>query len=154
MKDRQYKTVRETGRKILVVDGEQIIVDLLKRVLTREGYDVSTVLRCDDAVVEACRRAYDLAIADVDLYRSDGRELMRMLGEASPDTAIVIMTTNAEQGLVHFAREHAHGVLQKPFALEELLTTVRTALNLRVKSSRRREVVRALSARLRAGAQA
>jgi len=151
MKDREYRTAAEAGGKILVVDGEQIIVDLLKRVLTREGYDVSAVLCSEDAVIEVCRRTYDLAIADVDLDPSNGRELMRTLGQASPDTAIVIMTASPEQGIVHFAREHAHGLLEKPFALEELLAAVRLALNSRVKSSRGRQAVQPLSPSLQAG---
>lgn len=154
MEGHDFRAADEAGRRILVVDDEQIILDLLKRVLSREGYKVSTALCSDDAVIEVCNRTYDLAITDVDLYRSDGHELMTAIGQASPDTAIVIMTTNAEDRAVRFAREHAHGLLEKPFALDELLTTVRAALESRVEDAQRSEASSSLSSRLQAGVQA
>jgi len=154
MEGHDFRAADEAGRRILVVDDEQIILDLLKRVLSREGYKVSTALCSDDAVIEVCNRTYDLAITDVDLYRSDGHELMTAIGQASPDTAIVIMTTNAEDRTVRFAREYAQGLLEKPFALDELLTTVRTALESRVEDAQRSEASSSLSSRLQAGVQA
>ena len=154
MEGHEFRAADEAGRRILVVDDEQIILDLLKRVLCREGYKVSTALCSDDAIIEVCNRTYDLAITDVDLCRSDGRELMRTIGQASPDTAIVIMTSHAEDGIVHFAREYAQGLLEKPFALEELLATVRAALESRVEDARRSEASSSLSSRLEAGVQA
>ncbi len=137
MKDDGLGAVGAGGRKILVVDDEQIILDLLKRVLTREGYQVSTVVCSDDAIVEVRNGTYDLAIADVGLYCSDGRELMRVIGRVSPGTAVVLMTGYAEDRVVHFAREYEHGLLEKPFDLEQLLATVRTALETRVGGARR-----------------
>lgn len=144
---------REVGRKILVVDDEQIILDLLRRVLSREGYRVTTARRVDDALSEVNAESYDLAITDVDLYRSDGRELMRLIGEASPDTALVVMTGYPEEAVIRFARDHAQGLLAKPFALEQLLAVVRGAMSARAKGAKQLEVSR-LGSRLRAGVRA
>lgn len=128
MKGDECMVVGEAGRKILVVDDEQIILDLMRRVLSREGYQVSTARCAEEAVIEFSNGSHDLLIADMDLCRSDGRELMRMLGEVSPPTAIVVMTGFPEERIVRFAQEHTQGLLEKPFALEQLLTTVRKAL--------------------------
>ena len=128
MKGDECMVVGEAGRKILVVDDEQIILDLMRRVLSREGYQVSTVRCAEEAMIEFSNGSHDLLIADMDLCRSDGRELMRMLGEASPRAAIVVMTGFPEERIVRFAQEHTQGLLEKPFALEQLLTTVRKAL--------------------------
>ena len=125
----------ETSERILVVDHEQIILDLLERVLNREGYRVSTLRRPDAALSEVRAGQYDLAIADLDLWRSDGSELMQLIKQASPRTAIVVMTGYPEETIVRFAKEHAQGYLEKPFALEEFLAVVRASLAARRKSA-------------------
>jgi DNA-binding NtrC family response regulator len=119
-------------RKILIVDDEQIILDLLERVLRREGYEVSGVRCPDEAMKRICSESYDLAIAEVNLCRSNGRELTSLVGEASPSTAVIIMTGYPEAAVVRYAEENAQGLLEKPFALERLLATVREALESRV----------------------
>jgi DNA-binding NtrC family response regulator len=144
----------EVGRKILVVDDEQIILDLLKRVLNREGYQVSTARFADEAVAEICSQEFDLAITDVDLRHTDGRELMERIGKASPETAIVLMTGHVEEEIASFAEAHAQGLLKKPFPLDQLLATVRAALESRVGSTQQIGAVPSLESRLRAGAQA
>jgi DNA-binding NtrC family response regulator len=144
---------REVGRKILVVDDEQIILDLLRRVLSREGYRVTTARRVEDALREVNAESYDLAITDVDLYRSDGRELMRLIEQASPDTALVVMTGYPEEAVVRFARDHAQGLLAKPFALEQLLAVVRGAMSARAEGAKQVDVSR-LRPYLEAGVRA
>jgi two-component system cell cycle sensor histidine kinase/response regulator CckA len=118
----------EAGRRILVVDDEQVILDLLKRVLSREGYQVSTVRCPEEATARFSNGPHDLLIADMDLCRSDGPELMRMLQEVARPAAIVVMSGFPEERIVRFAQEHTQGLLEKPFRLERLLTVVRDAL--------------------------
>ena len=154
MSGSKIKAGGEVGGKILVVDDEQIILDLLRRVLDREGYQVSTARFADDAVTEICRQTYDLAITDVGPRHSDGRELMERIGRASPQTAIVLMTGHVEEEIVSFAEAHAQGLLRKPFALEQLLATVRVALESPVESTQEAGLVPSLQSRLRAGAHA
>jgi DNA-binding NtrC family response regulator len=151
MIDASLKVSREAGRKILVVDDDQIILDLLRRVLSREGYRVKTARRAEDAVSEVHADAYDLAITDVDLCHSDGRELMSLIGEVSPHTALVVMTGNPEEQVVRFARDHAQGLLAKPFALEQLLAAVSGALSERAEEAPQADVASSLTACLRAG---
>jgi DNA-binding response OmpR family regulator len=109
MSGSEIKVVGEVGWKILVVDDEQIILDLLKRVLNREGYQVSTARFADEAVAEICSQEYDLAITAVGLRYTDALELTERIGTASPQTAIVLMTGNREEEIVRFAEAHAQG---------------------------------------------
>lgn len=124
----KYEIEGEAGKKVLIADDEQIILDLLERVLSREGYRVSTVRLPGEAIDDIRSGRYDLAIADAGLWRSDGRELLSLIRQADSRTAIVIMTGYPEEAILRFARDHADGFLQKPFALERLLAVVRTAL--------------------------
>jgi DNA-binding NtrC family response regulator len=154
MIDANVEVRREAGTKILVVDDEQIILDLLRRVLSREGYQVTTARQAEDAVSQVNADSYDLAIADVDLRRSDGRELMSLIGETSPHTALVVMTGNPEERVVRFARDHAQGLLAKPFALEQLLAVVSRALSARAQDAPPPDVASTFTACFRAGMHA
>lgn len=148
------KVVGETGRKILVLDSEQIILDLLQRVLSHEGHRVSTARCADEAMKEVCNGMFDLVIADVDVCASNGRELMRVIGEQSPQSAVIVMTAYAGEGIARFAQEQAQGLLEKPFALERLLAVVRAALEARGENARQMGVVSSVGSYLQAGVQA
>jgi two-component system cell cycle sensor histidine kinase/response regulator CckA len=137
-----------------VVDDEQLILDLMRRVLSREGYQVSTVRWLEEAMIQFSNGSHDLLIADMGSCRSDGRELMRTLGQVSPPSAIVVMTDFPEERIVRFARKHAQGLLEKPFALEQLLTTVRKALRSQVEREARIDRTSSASTCLQAGVEA
>jgi len=141
----------QAGKRILIADDEQIILDLLERVLSREGYQVSTVRLPEEAIDDIRSGSYDLAIADASLWRSNGRELVGLISELNSRTAIVIMTGYPEEAIVRFARDHADGFLEKPFALERFLADVRTALRSGQQRVQHKETRAPQSSLLRAG---
>lgn len=126
------KMNHQVRERILLVDDEQVILDLLKRVLTREGYQVTTTPHGEEAVDLMSAERFDLAIVDVGLDCLDGRRLMKIIRRLSPEVAIVAMTGYPEEAVLSAAQEYAQGYLEKPFALEELLAVVRGALERRV----------------------
>lgn len=126
------KTDRQLRQTILVVDDEQVILDLLRRVLSREGYVVATTTHGDEAVGLVSTGRFDLAIADIGVHRPDGRDLMMRIRQASPETALVAMMSYPASDVMRFARDYTDGYLEKPFALEDLLGVVRRALQNRV----------------------
>jgi DNA-binding NtrC family response regulator len=154
MSEGEVRVKREAGPRILVVDDEQIILDLMRRVLSREGYQVMTARHADDAMSEIGAGNYDLAITDVDLLRSDGHRLMGLMGKASPHTALVVMTGYPDEAVMRFARAHAQGLLAKPFALEQLLAVVRGALSIQGKDGKEPEAASRVASYLRAGVRA
>ncbi len=84
-------TPTETPR-ILVVDDEKFIRDIIADFLSMEGYIVRTA---EDGVVAAdeLRRArFDLVISDLKMPRMGGLELLREVAEVHPDTMTIIMT--------------------------------------------------------------
>lgn len=125
----EKKDKHQERQKILVVDDEHVILDLLRRVLSREGYEVATADRSEVALGLVSSEHYDLAIADSGLHRVDGRDLMKRIREASPQTALITMTGYPADEITRFAQNNAQGYLEKPFALEEFLAVVRRALN-------------------------
>jgi len=121
-------TDRDGQERILVYDDEPVILDLLGLVLSREGYDVTTTPCDEEAFGLMSGQRFDLAVADVGLRPSNGCRLVKVIRDVSPETAIVAITAYPAKEVVRFAREHAQAFLEKPFALSEFLTVVRTAL--------------------------
>jgi DNA-binding NtrC family response regulator len=118
---------RESER-ILVYDDEQVILDLLALVLSREGYQVAATLCDEEALGLVSTQRFDLAITDLGLRRSNGCRLVKTIRDLSPDTTVVAISAYPAKEVVRFARENAQVFLQKPFALGDLLSVVREAL--------------------------
>lgn len=137
-------------QKILVVDSEPVILDLLRRALSREGYEVTTAAPGEDALSLVSTESFDLAIADVGLHRLRGRKVMRMIRDASPQTALVAMTGYPADEVVTFAQEYAQAYLEKPFDLDDLLAVLRSVLYERAVQARNME--QAQSSRIEEGA--
>ena len=117
------------GREcLLVFDEEPVILDLLALVLTREGYEVTTTARHEEALELFSGGTFDLAIADLGLHNGNGRRLVQEIKEISPETAIVSMSAYPAGEIQGFAEEHTEAFLTKPFDLSELLAAVRSAL--------------------------
>jgi two-component system response regulator PilR (NtrC family) len=121
---------------VLVFDEETVILDLLALVLTREGYQVTTTARHEEALELFSGGTFDLAIADLGLHNGNGRRLVQKIKEISPETAIVSMAAYPAGEIQGFAEEHTAAFLAKPFDMSELLAAVRSALGRgRVKES-------------------
>jgi DNA-binding NtrC family response regulator len=119
---------RQFREKILVADDEQAILDLLERVLGREGYEVATTSSGEEVMGLVASGGFDLAIVDVALPSLNGRKLIKMIKQASPGTAVVVMSGYPAEEILRLAQEHAQGYLEKPFDLREFIGVVRGAL--------------------------
>ncbi|HEX8650022.1 MAG TPA: sigma-54 dependent transcriptional regulator [Pyrinomonadaceae bacterium] len=115
--------------KLLVVDDEQGIRQLLTLVFERAGHSVRAAEGGKRALVLLRDEPADLIISDVKMPDMDGIELLRATRELLPDVAVVMMTAFAT---VDTAREAfklgADDFIQKPFDVEELKLIVAKAL--------------------------
>lgn len=114
--------------KILVVDDEPSIVDILKFNLEKEGYKVATASDGYTALDQFKKEEPDLMILDVMMPGMDGYEVCRKVRESS-QIPIIMLTARAEEidtvlGLEMGADEY----VTKPFSMRELMARVRTAL--------------------------
>lgn len=113
--------------RILVVDDDDAIRNLVERVLRRERYVVDGARDGFEAIEKLSRHDYTTVLLDLMMPRIDGLGVLNFLEktrrEDSP--AVIIMTANLHAvGEVHRKRSVA-GVLPKPFDLGELLRYVR-----------------------------
>ena len=116
--------------RVLCVDDEPVILQILRRLLEVQGFDPVTCSNPLTALSEFSEGMFDVVITDIHMPQMDGLSLMRSLRAKQPDLPVVIVTG---QGTVDTAiqalREGASGMLVKPFTGEELLSEVRRALS-------------------------
>jgi two-component system OmpR family response regulator len=119
----------ETPARVLVVDDEESITQLVSTVLRYEGFDVETAHDGRTAVKRAASFDPDLVVLDVMLPDLDGFEVYRRL-PAGPRRVPVLFLTAKDQTAdrVHGLTLGADDYVGKPFSLEELVARVRAVL--------------------------
>jgi CheY-like chemotaxis protein len=115
--------------KILVVDDEQNIREIIREFLEERGYRISIAVDGQDALDKICFEQFDLYIVDVYMPRLNGLELMKKIKQMNP-LAVVIITTgySSIEGAMKAIRGGAFHYLTKPIIAEELFKVVETGL--------------------------
>jgi two-component system response regulator PilR (NtrC family) len=122
----------EPPKKVLIVDDEESMRELLSIMLRKEGFDIVVAESRKRAAEELARGALDLVITDVKLPDGDGIEILRHVKAASPETMVIVMTAyGSTESAVAAMKLGAHDYLIKPFDVDELRIVVRNALQLR-----------------------
>lgn len=107
--------------KILVVDDEAVIINLCKKTLTREGFDVTTASSGKEGLDKLKNSRVDVLITDIRMPGMDGKELLDEAMKLHPDLLALIITGH---GTLNLAMETmklgAQDFLLKPFTSGEL----------------------------------
>src|SRR6266567_4147441 len=115
--------------RILVVDDEKSMRDLLSITLEKEGYDVLTAPGGEPAIETLHRDSVDAVITDLRMPKVDGLQVLRAAKEVSPDTAVIVITAVAStETAVEAMKLGAYDYITKPFKLDEVNLIVRNAL--------------------------
>jgi two-component system response regulator PilR (NtrC family) len=115
--------------RILVVDDELSMREMLAIMLTKEHYEVVAADSRAEAAAALARSPVDMVITDVKLPDGDGIEILRHVKAASPETVVIVMTAFGTTDAAVAARKlGAEAYLFKPFDVDELRIVVRDAL--------------------------
>jgi len=115
--------------RILVVDDEKSMRDLLSITLAKEGYDVLTAAGGEPAIEALHRESVDAVITDLRMPKVDGLQVLRVAKEISPDMAVIVITAVAStETAVEAMKLGAYDYITKPFKLDEVNLIVRNAL--------------------------
>ncbi len=115
--------------RVLVVDDEKPIRRVLRVLLEEHGYTVFEAGSGEDAVAVAEREPADVVLLDLRLPGIDGLETMSRLQKAGAPGAAIVMTAHGSiQSAVAAIRQGAYDYITKPFDNDELLLTLRRAL--------------------------
>ncbi len=119
----------KTKRRILVVDDEKSMREILEIFLGNEGYSVSVAANGELAVEALKKDIFDLVISDMKMPRMGGLELLKNVKENSPDTVFVIMTAfGTTESAVEAMKLGAYDYIQKPFHMDDIRLVVKNAL--------------------------
>jgi len=117
------------NERILVVEDEAKIANLLKRGLMEEAYEVDLSLDGKEGLEAALSVPYDLIVLDIGLPEMDGMDVCRALRSKGRLTPIIFLTArDSVHDKVLGLDLGADDYLTKPFAFEELLARVRSLL--------------------------
>ena len=115
------------GKKILVVEDERNIVDILTFNLAREGYDTLEALDGAAGLRLALEQDPDLILLDLMLPKMDGFQVCRRLREQGRATPIIMLTAREEETDKVLGLElGADDYITKPFSMRELLARVKS----------------------------
>ena len=115
--------------KILVVDDDRNLLEVIKMRVESAGYEVVATLQEDEALKAAKNEVFDLSIVDLKLGGQDGISLMRALHAIHPDMPVIILTAHGSiESAVEAMRKGAYNYLTKPFEAANLLMQMERAL--------------------------
>jgi two-component system response regulator HydG len=116
-------------QRILVVDDEKDIRDLLAEYLTGHDYQVTTCGSGEEALEMAQQEDFDLVMCDFKLGGMDGFDVLIRLKDIKPDMPFIVMTGFADLKMaVQLMRRGAYDYITKPMDTEEIINTVKNAL--------------------------
>ncbi len=131
--------------RILVVDDERVIREILAEFLSLEGFSVHTVEDGEKALTELRLRPYDLLITDLKMPRLSGLQLLEKIEAERLGVLTVLMTGfGTVESAIEAMKKGAYDYLLKPFKVEEVIHVVERALypqRLQAENNRLREAL-------------
>src|SRR5262249_41545182 len=119
----------EDRPRILVVDDEKVIRDMLADFLGMEGYIVRTAEDGTSALGELTKNHFDLVISDLKMPKMGGIALLDEIGKIAPDALTVIMTGfGTVETAIDAMKRGAYDYVLKPFKVEEVIHIVQRGL--------------------------
>jgi DNA-binding NtrC family response regulator len=115
--------------KILVIDDDPAMLEMVKVFLKSEGYEVNTAISGQDALKLTESERFDLILTDLHLLDLDGIEIVRRIKEHTPDTEIIMISGQSTLAdTIEAIKVGAFYFVEKPFELEELMALIEKAL--------------------------
>jgi response regulator RpfG family c-di-GMP phosphodiesterase len=118
--------------RILVVDDEATIREILADFLSMEGFSVSTAKDGQGALSELSNSSYDMVLSDLKMPNMGGIELLEAVAKRAPSVVTVIMTGfGTVETAIDAMKRGAYDYIMKPFKMEEVVQIVRRGLEKR-----------------------
>ena len=126
--------------KILIIDDEQVVCNLLRDELNGRGYRCTTVLDGNNALVKLATEDFDVVLLDIKLPGMSGIDILRRIPSNSCHTAIIMITVvNNVDTAVEAMKLGASDYIVKPFDLDRVNTSIQTVLENKKRSPELRD---------------
>lgn len=115
--------------RIMIIDDEKVVGDMLRIHLAKHGYQVETFLSAAPALARLAETPFDLVVTDFKMKGMDGMELLKTVKAQYPDIHVIMITAFAHlDTAIEAFRGQVHDFFPKPFKIKELLASVERAL--------------------------
>jgi|YelNatPaOPRAMG01_1025707.scaffolds.fasta_scaffold27181_3 two-component system cell cycle sensor histidine kinase/response regulator CckA len=124
--------VSSSAANLLIVDDEEMLVELLRRIVVRLGYHAISALSVKEAleIYEAQKESIDLIITDLVMPDIGGKALALELLQKYPNVRILISTGFSAMDEIHELLElGVRGVVMKPYQADQLNSSIQAALS-------------------------
>ena len=120
---------KQNPDRILVVDDEPHVCDILKKILEEENYTVFTAISGARALNFLKKESIDLILLDVKMPRMGGIEFLQKVRQSDKSVAVIILTAHATLGTAREAMElGAYDYITKPFDARFVISMVKEGL--------------------------
>jgi two-component system NtrC family response regulator len=138
------------GERILIVEDEELMRELLTKILADENYRLYQASNGEEALKLLQEQPIDLVLTDLRMKGMNGLQLLSQVRSLDPEIVVVVMTAYASvETAVEAMRKGAYDYITKPFINEEIRVMLRRALNQRHLSRENRHLKRELRERYR-----
>ncbi len=118
-----------TSARLLVVDDEPSMLDMLTLLFADEGYAVETARSTEEARRVLAQGGLDLVLCDIMMPDGNGLDLLREIKTSNPDAPVIMMTAyTSTKSAIDAMKLGAYDYISKPFDVDELKIIVQKAL--------------------------
>lgn len=115
--------------KLLIVEDERSMREVLKILLEGEGYDVATASDGVEGIGCLDKDIFDLVITDVKMPKADGFEVLKKIRDIAPDTIVIMITAfGTKDSGIEAMKLGAYDYISKPFNIDEIRLIVKKAI--------------------------
>jgi two-component system, NtrC family, sensor kinase len=115
------------GKRVLVIDDEEWILELVRQILKQDGFEVDTAINGDAALQHVSRNRYELLVCDWKMPGLSGTQLYDRITSISPEAArrMIFMTGDVvNDTFQQFLKRHSKNCLSKPFSIQEFRQSI------------------------------
>jgi len=121
--------MESTRGRILIVEDERSMREVLKILLEEEAYTVTTASDGMEGIERIRTNIFDLVITDIKMPKADGFEVLREVKEISPNTVVLMVTAfGTTESAIEAMKQGAYDYVHKPFKIDEIRLIVQKAL--------------------------
>ncbi|MGX4593285.1 response regulator transcription factor [Leuconostoc sp. JNUCC 76] len=116
------------GKKILIVEDDHSVSELMSNYLEKEGYDLLHAFEGEEAIQKFKNKKFDLIILDIMIPKLDGLEVMKQIRESSSIPILIVSAKDTDVEKALGLELGADDYLSKPFSIIEFSARVKAAL--------------------------
>ena len=120
--------MENTKGRILIIEDEKSLREVLRILLEEEGYEISTASNGLEGMDYLKNDIFDLVITDIKMPKADGFEVLKKVKELSPSTIVIMMTAfGTTESTIEAMKMGAYDYIHKPFKIDEVRLVIQKA---------------------------